>query len=163
MHELVSYRRFGRVRSLRNDRTERTLGCYVATELGSSSRPSLARARSLHSDRAERTLGRYIATELGSSSVGRTCIQIGRGQARVWKSDRGQAKLDRYAVTKHARSSVATDRAGQTLGRYVATELRACLVTAYRSSLACLRSDFHTRACPRPIWIHVRCLRTIGI
>ncbi|KAF3526870.1 hypothetical protein F2Q69_00047391 [Brassica cretica] len=82
MHGLVSYRRFGRAWSLRNDRTERTLGRYVAPELGSSSvdtlRPSLARARSLRSDRVERTLsryvaterdGRYVATELGSSSV----------------------------------------------------------------------------------------------
>ncbi|WZY88642.1 hypothetical protein YC2023_045377 [Brassica napus] len=53
------------------------------------------------------------------------------------------------------------DRAWLELGRYVATELCACLVAAYQSSLACPRSDFHTRACPRPIWIRVRCLRTI--
>ncbi|KAG5373559.1 hypothetical protein IGI04_043123 [Brassica rapa subsp. trilocularis] len=59
--------------------------------------------------------------------------------------------------------SLRSDRAWLELGRYVATELCACLVAAYRSSLACPRSDFHTRACPRPIWIHVRCLRTIGI
>ncbi|CAG7864184.1 unnamed protein product, partial [Brassica rapa] len=37
VHRLVSYRRFGRARSLCSDRTERTLGRYVATELGSSS------------------------------------------------------------------------------------------------------------------------------
>ncbi|KAF3521412.1 hypothetical protein F2Q69_00047480 [Brassica cretica] len=37
MHGLMSYRRFGRARSLRSDRAERTLGRYVATELGSSS------------------------------------------------------------------------------------------------------------------------------
>ncbi|KAF3590006.1 hypothetical protein F2Q69_00031605 [Brassica cretica] len=37
MHGLVSYRRFGRARSPRSDRSERTLGRYVATELGSSS------------------------------------------------------------------------------------------------------------------------------
>ncbi|KAG5407913.1 hypothetical protein IGI04_014032 [Brassica rapa subsp. trilocularis] len=37
MHGLVSYRRFGRARSLCSDRTERTLARYVATELGSSS------------------------------------------------------------------------------------------------------------------------------
>ncbi|WZY93865.1 hypothetical protein YC2023_066194 [Brassica napus] len=56
----------------------------------------------------------------------------------------------------------ATNRARLRLGCYVATELCACLVAAYRSSLACLRSDCHTRACPPPIWIHVRCLRTIA-
>ncbi|KAF3511974.1 hypothetical protein F2Q69_00009655 [Brassica cretica] len=41
MHGLMSYRRFGRARSLRID------------------------ARSLRSDRAEWTIGRYVATELG--------------------------------------------------------------------------------------------------
>ncbi|KAF2543063.1 hypothetical protein F2Q70_00037234 [Brassica cretica] len=56
MHGLASYQRFRRAQSLRSDRAERTLGLYVATELG--------RARSLPSDRAERILGRYVATEL---------------------------------------------------------------------------------------------------
>ncbi|KAF2567574.1 hypothetical protein F2Q68_00025646 [Brassica cretica] len=37
MHGLMSYRRFGRARSLHRDRAERTLGRYVATKLGSSS------------------------------------------------------------------------------------------------------------------------------
>ncbi|KAF2585346.1 hypothetical protein F2Q70_00035757 [Brassica cretica] len=54
MHGLMSYRRFGRARLLRSDRAERTLGRYVATELGSSSvakwRPSGTRVRSLRSD-----------------------------------------------------------------------------------------------------------------
>ncbi|KAF3523744.1 hypothetical protein F2Q69_00046385 [Brassica cretica] len=45
MHGLMSYRCFGRARSLCSDRAERTLGRYVATEL-----------------RLE--LGRYVATEL---------------------------------------------------------------------------------------------------
>ncbi|KAF3602047.1 hypothetical protein F2Q69_00035981 [Brassica cretica] len=45
MHELMSYRRFGRARSLRNDQT-------------------LVRARLLRSVRAEWTFGRYVATEL---------------------------------------------------------------------------------------------------
>ncbi|KAF3486188.1 hypothetical protein F2Q69_00053076 [Brassica cretica] len=45
MHGLMSYRRFGRARSLRSDR-------------------SLVRARSLRSDRAEWMFGRYVATEL---------------------------------------------------------------------------------------------------
>ncbi|KAF3538568.1 hypothetical protein F2Q69_00023561 [Brassica cretica] len=33
MHGLMSYRRFGRARSLCSDREERTLGRYVATGL----------------------------------------------------------------------------------------------------------------------------------
>ncbi|KAF3602030.1 hypothetical protein F2Q69_00037137 [Brassica cretica] len=33
MHGLMSYRRFGRARSLRSDRVEWTFGRYVATEL----------------------------------------------------------------------------------------------------------------------------------
>ncbi|KAF2587332.1 hypothetical protein F2Q70_00035233 [Brassica cretica] len=45
MHGLMSYRRFGRARSLRSDRAERTLGRCVATELRLG-------------------LGRYVATEL---------------------------------------------------------------------------------------------------
>ncbi|KAF3533330.1 hypothetical protein DY000_02042592 [Brassica cretica] len=68
MHGFVSYRRFGRARSLRSDQTERMLGRYVATDLGSSS-VATTRARSLRRDRAGRVLGRYVATELGSSSV----------------------------------------------------------------------------------------------
>ncbi|KAF2579840.1 hypothetical protein F2Q70_00025766 [Brassica cretica] len=56
MHGFVSYRRFGRARLLRCDRTECKLVRYVATEQDVCSvatwRPSLARARSLRSDRA---------------------------------------------------------------------------------------------------------------
>ncbi|KAF2581458.1 hypothetical protein F2Q68_00004333 [Brassica cretica] len=37
MHGVMSYRRFGRARSLRSVRAERTLDRYVMTELGSSS------------------------------------------------------------------------------------------------------------------------------
>ncbi|KAF2548412.1 hypothetical protein F2Q70_00020559 [Brassica cretica] len=44
MHELMSYRCFGRARSLRSDRVEWTFGRYVATELWLE-------------------LGRYVATE----------------------------------------------------------------------------------------------------
>ncbi|KAF3534985.1 hypothetical protein DY000_02039613 [Brassica cretica] len=72
MYVLMSYRRFGRARSLRSDRAGRTFGRYVATELGSSSVATTelgSNARSLRSDRAGRTLGRYVATELGSSLV----------------------------------------------------------------------------------------------
>ncbi|KAF2574144.1 hypothetical protein F2Q70_00004517 [Brassica cretica] len=50
MHGLMSYRRFGRSRSLRSDRAERTLGRSVATELRLG-------------------LGRYIATERDERSV----------------------------------------------------------------------------------------------
>ncbi|CAN7125481.1 unnamed protein product, partial [Brassica rapa subsp. narinosa] len=53
---LRSDRALARARSLRSDRAGRSLGRYVATELG--------RARSLRSDRAGRSLGRYVATEL---------------------------------------------------------------------------------------------------
>ncbi|KAL0645028.1 hypothetical protein Bca4012_043319 [Brassica carinata] len=45
MHGLMSYRRFGRARSLRSDRT-------------------LVRPQSLRSDRAEWAFGRLVATEL---------------------------------------------------------------------------------------------------
>ncbi|KAF3488007.1 hypothetical protein F2Q69_00053467 [Brassica cretica] len=47
MHGFVSYRHFGRARSLRSDRMERTLGRYVATEQD----------------------GRYVATEQDGCSV----------------------------------------------------------------------------------------------
>ncbi|KAF3530330.1 hypothetical protein DY000_02041873 [Brassica cretica] len=50
MHGLMSYRRFGRARSLRSDRAERMLGRYVATELRLG-------------------LGRYVATEWDERSV----------------------------------------------------------------------------------------------
>ncbi|KAF2607290.1 hypothetical protein F2Q68_00043068 [Brassica cretica] len=66
MHGFVSYRRFGKVRSLRSDRAVYVLGRYVATEpctcLVATWRPSLAGARSLLSDRAVLMLGRYVAT-----------------------------------------------------------------------------------------------------
>ncbi|KAF3572654.1 hypothetical protein F2Q69_00059344 [Brassica cretica] len=56
MHGFVSYRRFGKVRSLCSDRAVYVLGRY---------RPSHVRARSLRNDRAWLELGRYVATELG--------------------------------------------------------------------------------------------------
>ena len=61
------------------------------------------------------------------------------------------------------RWSLCSDLVVRVLGRYVATELCACLVAAYRSSLACPWSDCHTRARPWPVRIRVRCLGTIGI
>uniref|UniRef100_M4F056 Uncharacterized protein n=1 Tax=Brassica campestris TaxID=3711 RepID=M4F056_BRACM len=97
------------------------------------------KARSLRNDRNVHVLGHYVVTKLGS-------------------------KLDRYVATEqYACLVVRSDRAWLELGRYVATELCAYLVAVYRSSLAFLRSDCHTRACPRPIWTHVSCLRKIGI
>ncbi|KAF2557151.1 hypothetical protein F2Q68_00015477 [Brassica cretica] len=58
MHGLVSFRRFGRARSLRNDR-------------------ALARARSLRSDRAGRALGCYVATErVAFSHCITTCFEL---------------------------------------------------------------------------------------
>ncbi|KAF2557668.1 hypothetical protein F2Q68_00015343 [Brassica cretica] len=67
MHGLVSYRRFGRARSLRSDRAGRTVGRYIGTSFGSSSvamyRPSGTDTRSLRSDQGGLTLGRYVAAE----------------------------------------------------------------------------------------------------
>ncbi|KAF3559021.1 hypothetical protein F2Q69_00013114 [Brassica cretica] len=63
MHGFVSYRRSGRVRSLRNDRAAYVLGRYVATELGLSSIATRVHARSLRSDQAWLELDRYVATE----------------------------------------------------------------------------------------------------
>ncbi|KAF3552523.1 hypothetical protein DY000_02006790 [Brassica cretica] len=54
MHGFVSYRCFGRPRSLRNDQAVCVLGRYVATE---------------PSDRAWLELGRYVAIEPCASSV----------------------------------------------------------------------------------------------
>ena len=59
----VSYRRFGKARSLRNDWNLHVLGRF-----GSSS-VALARARSLRSDRAVCMLGRCVAIVLGLSVV----------------------------------------------------------------------------------------------
>ncbi|KAF3558402.1 hypothetical protein F2Q69_00012947 [Brassica cretica] len=62
MHGLMSYRRFGRARSLRSDRAERMLSRYVATELWLELDRYVATERN----------GRSVATQLpsfGSSSV----------------------------------------------------------------------------------------------
>ncbi|KAF3583629.1 hypothetical protein F2Q69_00028874 [Brassica cretica] len=61
MHGLMSYRRFGRARSLRSDRT-----LVRARSLRSdrANARAQARARSLRSDRAEWTFGLYVATKL---------------------------------------------------------------------------------------------------
>ena len=67
MHGFMLYRRFGRVRSLRNDRAAHSdrswleFGRYVVTDR--------VRARSLRSNRSWLELGRYVPTELGSNSV----------------------------------------------------------------------------------------------
>ncbi|KAF3602963.1 hypothetical protein F2Q69_00034937 [Brassica cretica] len=57
MHGLMSYRRFGRARSLRSDRT-----LVQAWSLRSDRAP--ARARSLRSDRAEWAFGCHVVAEL---------------------------------------------------------------------------------------------------
>ncbi|KAF3555324.1 hypothetical protein F2Q69_00012017 [Brassica cretica] len=62
MHGLMSYRRFGRARSLRNDQAERTLGRYVATELWLGLGRYVATELWLG-------LGRYVATERNECSV----------------------------------------------------------------------------------------------
>ncbi|KAG5392725.1 hypothetical protein IGI04_022688 [Brassica rapa subsp. trilocularis] len=84
---------------------------------------------------------------------------VGRHELSSLRSS-GDSIFGRYVTTEQNARRV---RARRTLGRYVATELCACLVAAYRSSLACPWSDCRTRACPRPYWIHVCFLRTIGI
>ncbi|KAF3566686.1 hypothetical protein DY000_02015188 [Brassica cretica] len=50
MHGLMSYRCFGRARSLRSDRAEWAFGCYAVTEL-------------------RLVLGRYVATERSTRLV----------------------------------------------------------------------------------------------
>ncbi|KAF2561828.1 hypothetical protein F2Q70_00016934 [Brassica cretica] len=73
MHGFVSYRHFGKVRSLRSDRAVCVLGRYVATEPCKCSiatkRLSLAGARLLRSVRAVFVLGLYVATEPCAWSV----------------------------------------------------------------------------------------------
>ncbi|KAF3584584.1 hypothetical protein F2Q69_00027757 [Brassica cretica] len=114
MHGLMSYRRFGRARSLRSDQAERTLGRYVATELGSSSVAT-----------AWLKLGRYVATGLGSSLVA-TYRPSGR-DARLLRSDRARPLRNGRSVATYRPSSAAAER---TLGRYVATERNTCFVVA---------------------------------
>ncbi|KAG5415505.1 hypothetical protein IGI04_003072 [Brassica rapa subsp. trilocularis] len=134
---------FGKVQSLHSDRTlarAQSLRSDRALARARSLRSdrAFARARSLRSDRAGRSLGPYVATEIW--------LELGRYVAIE--------RADRSRPSETDARSLCSDRAGRTLGRYVATELCACLVAAYRSSLACPRSDFHIRAYPRPIWIH---------
>ncbi|KAF3523426.1 hypothetical protein F2Q69_00047812 [Brassica cretica] len=69
MHGLMSYRRFGRARSLRSHRASararsRSLRCDQALARARSLRidRALARAWSLRSDRAEHAFGRCVAT-----------------------------------------------------------------------------------------------------
>ena len=63
------------------------------------------------------------------------------GKARWLRNDQNVHVLGHYVVTK----------LGSELGRYIATEPCACLVSAYWSSLACPRSDYHARARPWPV------------
>ncbi|KAF3599362.1 hypothetical protein F2Q69_00037241 [Brassica cretica] len=62
MHGLMSYRRFGRARSLRSDRAP-------ARPWSLRSDRALARARSLRSDRAEHAFGCCVATLFGDFDV----------------------------------------------------------------------------------------------
>ncbi|KAF3530123.1 hypothetical protein DY000_02041507 [Brassica cretica] len=65
MHGLMSYRHFGRPRSLRSDRTSaraRSLRSDRADERSLLSDRASARARSLRSDRAEHAFARCVAT-----------------------------------------------------------------------------------------------------
>ncbi|KAF3537012.1 hypothetical protein F2Q69_00023046 [Brassica cretica] len=60
MHGLVSYRRFGKVRSLSSDRAVYVLGRYVATE---------SCAYSVTTYQAWLELGRFVATEPCACSI----------------------------------------------------------------------------------------------
>ncbi|KAG5382598.1 hypothetical protein IGI04_034068 [Brassica rapa subsp. trilocularis] len=141
------------VEILRRKQVGLFLACFYSLRSDLSD-PQLATLRPFRLQRAphlcsllnpDRNAFRFVSIRvsveiLRQKQIRLTCIQIGRGQARVWQSDRIQAKLDRYAATKHAHSSVATrrpsmhtarllrsDRASILLGRYVATEARAKL------------------------------------
>ena len=93
MHGFVSYRRFGRARSLRSDRAGRTL------------RSDRARL-TLRRDRARRTLGRYIATEVGLSAT----LRPSGMDARSLCSDRAWVDVGCYVATERDVCSVATWR-----------------------------------------------------
>ncbi|KAF3595985.1 hypothetical protein DY000_02020496 [Brassica cretica] len=125
MHGFVSYRRFGRGRSLRSDQAGRTLGRYRPS-FGSSSvatyRPSETDARSLRSDRAWLSNGR------------RECMD----PCRIDDSEERPSGTDAQ--------SLHSDRAGWTLGLYVATERDVCSVATWRPSLARARSLRSDRA-----------------
>ncbi|KAF3538150.1 hypothetical protein F2Q69_00021121 [Brassica cretica] len=84
MHGLVSYRRFGRARSLHSDRAGWTLGRYRLSETD---------ARSLRNDRAWFELGRYIATERDGHSVATYRPSLAR--ARSLRSVRAVCMLSR--------------------------------------------------------------------
>ncbi|KAF3610755.1 hypothetical protein DY000_02048763 [Brassica cretica] len=89
MHGLMSYRRFGRARSLRSDRAERTLGRCVATEL----RLGLGRyvATELRLE-----LGRYVETERNGRSVAtiRTKLYLGNIRCDVLLTEHDLLRKD---------------------------------------------------------------------
>ncbi|KAF2538390.1 hypothetical protein F2Q68_00021223 [Brassica cretica] len=89
MHGFVSYRRFGKVRSLRSNRAVCVLGRYIATEPCACSV-----AKSLRRDRAVCVLSRYVATELGWS------LRPSRVRPRSLRSDRAVCVLGRYVATE---------------------------------------------------------------
>ncbi|KAF3569804.1 hypothetical protein F2Q69_00059385 [Brassica cretica] len=66
MHGFMSYRRFGKVWSLRSDQAVNRASARAGSL---RSDQASARAWSLRSDRAVDVLGRYITTELGLNSV----------------------------------------------------------------------------------------------
>ncbi|KAF3594405.1 hypothetical protein DY000_02021103 [Brassica cretica] len=95
MHGFVSYRRFGRARSLRSDQAVYVLDRYIATEFGLSSigsdqarlelgryvateHPSCVRARSLHSDRAWLVRGPMAILELVRGRFGYGSVAFGQ-------------------------------------------------------------------------------------
>ncbi|KAF3546669.1 hypothetical protein DY000_02007894 [Brassica cretica] len=93
MHGFVSYRRFGRARSLRNDQAVCVLGRYVATELWLE-------------------LGRYVATEPSTE----LWLELGRyvASARSLRSNQALARSDRAWLVRGpiAILELARDRFG---------------------------------------------------
>ncbi|KAF2608441.1 hypothetical protein F2Q68_00044158 [Brassica cretica] len=94
MHGFVSYRRFGKVRSLRSDRAVYVLGRYVYV----ATKPC---PWSLRRDRAWLELGRYVATEPCACSV--AMQRASRVRARSLRSDRAWLVFGPMAILELVR------------------------------------------------------------
>ncbi|KAF2584469.1 hypothetical protein F2Q70_00036151 [Brassica cretica] len=158
MHGLMPYRRFGRARSLRSDRT-----LVRARSLRSDLAP--ARARSLRSERAEWAFGCYVVTELW--------LKLGRyppSTLGTWISSevpmRGMASLDEIGV--FGRSSCPEIRKLVSLGRSlrgkISVRLRGRSVSRMRSftrvtSESSPARSFAASLAPKTLQLVVECPR----
>ena len=138
-HGFVSYRCFGKARSLHSNRTGRALGRYVATDREvrsvATQWPSGTCARSLCSDRVARALGRYVATERDVRSVAtqrQDWIELGRYVATEW--DVRSVATQRPSRT--CARSLRSDRAVRMFGRCVVTELGLSMFRSSHSNLS---------------------------